>query len=39
MGNLRSFILDEADTLLSFGFKEEIEKILTFLPNRQRVPR
>ncbi|KAH7910632.1 P-loop containing nucleoside triphosphate hydrolase protein [Hygrophoropsis aurantiaca] len=36
---LQTLVLDEADRLLDQGFKPELEKILTFLPNRQQVPR
>ncbi|KAH7927075.1 DEAD-domain-containing protein [Leucogyrophana mollusca] len=39
LGNLKTLVLDEADRLLDSGFKPELEKILTFLPNRQQVPR
>ncbi|KAJ3220420.1 hypothetical protein HK099_004369 [Clydaea vesicula] len=32
----RILILDEADRLLELGFKEEMEKIMTFLPTKER---
>ncbi|KAJ3217122.1 hypothetical protein HDU67_008499 [Dinochytrium kinnereticum] len=37
--NLTMLILDEADQLLSAGFRREIEKILTYLPKRIVCPR
>ncbi|GAA5929584.1 hypothetical protein JCM1841_004986 [Sporobolomyces salmonicolor] len=39
MANLSALILDEADRLLEQGFRREIEKIISYLPNRNSVPR
>jgi ATP-dependent RNA helicase DeaD len=35
--NVRFFILDEADEMLNFGFREEIEDILQNTPHQKRV--
>lgn len=37
--NLKVLILDEADRMLDMGFKQELEKIMSFLPNRNQVQR
>ncbi|KAI8912354.1 P-loop containing nucleoside triphosphate hydrolase protein [Powellomyces hirtus] len=37
--NLKALILDEADRLLEQGFRQDIEKALTFLPDKATVPR
>ncbi|KAG8851087.1 hypothetical protein FRB91_008483 [Serendipita sp. 411] len=34
MGNLRCLVLDEADRLLDQGFRRELEKIASFLPDK-----
>ncbi|GAA6043821.1 hypothetical protein JCM8097_002067 [Rhodosporidiobolus ruineniae] len=39
LANLKSLILDEADRLLEAGFRRELEKIISHLPQRQQVPR
>ncbi|GAA5834636.1 hypothetical protein JCM11251_003619 [Rhodosporidiobolus azoricus] len=39
LAQLKSFILDEADRLLEAGFRRELEKIISYLPARQTVPR
>ncbi|GAA6020962.1 hypothetical protein JCM10207_003205 [Rhodosporidiobolus poonsookiae] len=39
LSQLSSFILDEADRLLEAGFRRELEKIITHLPQRHTVPR
>jgi ATP-dependent RNA helicase MSS116, mitochondrial len=37
--NLKSLILDEADTLLDQGFLNDLEKIFAKLPSKSEVPR
>lgn len=34
--NLKMIILDEADEMLNMGFREDIEKILTFIPEERQ---
>ncbi|XMB85654.1 DEAD/DEAH box helicase [Mycoplasmatota bacterium WC44] len=36
LDNLKMFILDEADEMLKVGFKEEIDKIITYLPKKKQ---
>ena len=33
---LRSFIIDEVDEMLNFGFKEDMDQIVSFLPKDRR---
>ncbi len=37
MGEIRYVILDEADEMLNMGFKEDIDEILSHLPEQRRV--
>jgi ATP-dependent RNA helicase DeaD len=37
LDNIKYFVLDEADEMLNFGFREEIEKILEATPSQRRV--
>ena len=37
ISNLKSFILDEADEMLSFGFKEQVYDILQFIPKQAQI--
>jgi len=37
LSNLKSFILDEADEMLSFGFKEQVYDILQFIPKQAQI--
>ncbi|CAK5275338.1 unnamed protein product [Mycena citricolor] len=37
--DLRVIVYDEADRLLDQGFRRELDKIQSFLPNRSKVPR
>jgi superfamily II DNA/RNA helicase len=39
MNMLRMLVLDEADRLLDAGFKQDLEKIFQFLPDRSKVKR
>lgn len=39
LSNVRCLILDEADRLLEQGFKREIVKIISYLPDRKISPR
>lgn len=34
---LKTLVLDEADIMLEMGFKEEVEKILTFAPKKRNI--
>jgi ATP-dependent RNA helicase DeaD len=36
LNNIKSIILDEADEMLNMGFKDDIEKILQFLPEERQ---
>ncbi|KAK0560521.1 hypothetical protein OC861_006246 [Tilletia horrida] len=38
-GGLQVVVLDEADRMLDMGFRQELDKINAFLPNRHQVPR
>ncbi|KAK0627209.1 ATP-dependent RNA helicase [Immersiella caudata] len=37
--NLEALVLDEADRMLDVGFDRELQDILTYLPNRNEIPR
>ncbi|GAA6051794.1 hypothetical protein JCM3770_004976 [Rhodotorula araucariae] len=39
LAGLRTLIFDEADRLLEQGFRQDCERIISHLPNRQQVPR
>ena len=39
MQELRVLVLDEADRLLDQGFKQDLQKIVAFLPDRKTAPR
>ncbi|GAA94173.1 uncharacterized protein L969DRAFT_16397 [Mixia osmundae IAM 14324] len=39
LNELQTFVLDEADQLLQQGFKQDIDRIVSFLPDRRTVPR
>jgi ATP-dependent RNA helicase MSS116 len=39
LSSLQCLILDEADRLLDQGFRKDLEKIVTFLPDRTVIPR
>ncbi len=34
--NIQYFVLDEADRMLDMGFQDELEQIISFLPNRRQ---
>ncbi len=36
LGNLQTFVLDEADRMLDMGFMDELDAILTFVPARRQ---
>ncbi len=36
LSNIKTFTLDEADELLNMGFKEDIEKIISYLPQERQ---
>ena len=36
LSEVRTLVLDEADKMLSMGFKEEVDRILKLLPNRRQ---
>lgn len=36
LSSLKTLVLDEADKMLNLGFKEELEKILSFLPKKRQ---
>lgn len=36
LSNVKTFTLDEADELLNMGFKEDIEKIISYLPKERQ---
>lgn len=37
MGGIKYFVLDEADEMLNFGFREEIEEVLNLTPKDRKV--
>ncbi len=36
LDNIETLVLDEADKMLNLGFKEEVDKILSFLPKKRQ---